>query len=341
MKKLRVAINGFGRIGRVLTRLNHKLNIFDLVMINDINSDVNNLLYLLKYDSVYGSLNDHLETRDSNILVIGKQCVKVYSYAKINEIPWKDLNIDVIVDASGVSNNIELLSPFSEYFSYYISTTEGKQKCKTIICDVNSENFNPAQDKYLASSTCDAVALTPILKSILKTYQISSGSLVTLHPWLSDQKLLDSRKSNCSNIIDSYSLSRSAPISLIPKNTSALSAAAEVLPGVDKFITSFSYRVPTTTVSSGVLTLTLNDSITENQLYQILNEFKLNQKYLTLDFNYDPTVSIDFSGSRYASIVDLRWSKVNAQNLRLVYWYDNEWGYSSKTLDLIHLLSKG
>ena len=316
MSKLRVAINGFGRIGRVLTRLNLKEHIFDLVAINDINEDIENLAYLLKFDSVYGKLAAQVETINNNTLKIGSNHVKVYHDKHIEQIPWYEDNIDIIIDASGVAKNYLRFAPDDEKrFGYYILTSEDPE-LNTVVCDINESTVDLKNVKYMCASTCDAIALSPIIKAISSKYAIEYGTLMTLHPWLSYQRLTDSERIHGFNKSDAYTLARAATSSLIPKATSAVSA-----------------------VSSAVINLRVKEKIQQEEVESVLYQFKSNQKFKTLSLEHENTVSIDHLGTRYSSIIDTRWSKIKEHNIQLTFWYDNEMGYCSKLMDLIEYIS--
>ena len=339
MRKLKVAINGFGRIGRVLERVNLKHKIFDLVAINDINADIKNLAYLLKYDSTYGRSSDTIEVISNNVIEINGQPVKVYNHKNIEDVPWYDSSLDVIVDSSGVSGNDKRIKKHENKFGHYVVTTEPGDHIKSVVCGVNEEKVDFSSDKYLSSSICDAAALAPIIKTIQESYIISHGFLTTLHPWLSFQNLMDGSKVGSTKDSDAFGLGRAALTSLIPKGTSAVSATDYITPGIKGSIESFSYRVPTATVSSAVLDLTLESEVTVEEIHNKLNTFEANQKYNALHVNSEHLVSIDYSGFDASCIVDSRWTTVNNGNsVRIVYWYDNEWGYCSRLADLVHYL---
>jgi len=339
VNKLRVAINGFGRIGRVLTRLNLKEEIFDLVAINDINEDIENLAYLLKFDSVYGKLTEQVEVINNKTLKISSNNIKVYHDKNIEQIPWYEDNIDIIIDASGVAKNYFRFSPDDENrFGYYILTSEDPE-LNTVVCDINESTVDLKNIKYMCASTCDAIALSPIIKAISSKYTIEYGTLMTLHPWLSYQKLTDSERIQGFNKSDAYTLARAATSSLIPKATSAVSAVRKLLPNVTENIESFSYRVPTSAVSSAVINLRVKEKIKQDEVERVLYQFFANQKFKTLSLEYENTVSIDHLGTRYSSIIDTRWNKIKEHNIQLTFWYDNEMGYCSKLMDLIEHIS--
>ncbi len=339
MNKLRVAINGFGRIGRVLTRLNLKEQIFDLVAINDINEDIENLVYLLKFDSVYGKLDLPLEVIDNSTLKIGLHCIKVYHNKNIEQIPWYGQDIDIIIDASGVAkNHLRFATDDEQKFRHYILTSEDHQ-LSTVVCDVNEHLVDASSLKYMCASTCDAIALSPIIKAISSQYEIEYGTLITLHPWLSYQKLTDSQQIKGFSKSDAYTLARAATSSLIPKATSAVNAVLKLLPNVTKNIESFSYRVPTNCVSSAVINLRIKEKVKQVEVEEALYKFQAQQKFKTMNLEYENTVSIDHLGARYSSIVDMRWNKITERNIQLTFWYDNEMGYCSKVIDLIEHIS--
>lgn len=339
MKKLRVAINGFGRIGRILTRLNLKEELFDLVAVNDINEDIENLAYLLKFDSVYGKLHAQLEIIDNDTLKVGPNRIRVYHNKHIEQIPWYKNNIDIIIDSSGVAKNyLRFSSDDEKKFGHYILTSEDPN-LNTVVCDINEDTVDIKSLKYLCASTCDAIALSPIIKAISTKYEIEYGTLMTLHPWLSYQKLTDSEQIKGFNKSDAYTLARAATSSLIPKATSAVSAVLKLLPKVTENIESFSYRVPTSCVSSAVINLRINEKIKQKEIESLLYQFQAHQKFKTLSLEYENTVSIDHLGTRYSSIIDTRWNKITEHNIQLTFWYDNEMGYCSKLMDLIEHIS--
>ena len=337
-KKLRILINGFGRIGRAITRINLEKDIFDLVAINDINGDVNNLLYLLKYDSTYGRLKARIKTVDGMLLLNNKK-VKYYNNQSLKDIPLDSDNIDIIIDSSGQNVDTDTINYYSHKIKHYIVTNE-PGNAKTIIMGVNEDKLVVNKDLYISSSICDSVAFVPIINQLLSEYEIVSGFLTTLHPWLGYQKLLDSSKIEELNDVDGYALGRAALSSVIPKSTSAVKASTRVLPEIRGKIESFSYRVPTATVSSAVLNVTLNKSIDIDKLNNLFINFTKKQKYQIMYLNYENLVSIDYSGFNYSSIIDIKWNKVlNNNNVQIVYWYDNEWGYCCRVLDLVDYIT--
>lgn len=337
---IKVGINGFGRIGRAIYRINNEKNLFDIVVINDINPDIKNLCYTLQYDTIYGRFSEKVSHNESKMFV-GNKTVAVFAKDKISDVPWEDFGIDIVIDSSGVLLNLELILGNTSNVKNYIVTNapQGIPEVKTIIFGVNENELNPSEQKVISSSICDTIALSPIIKQIKYTHKIESGFLTTLHPWLSYQNLLDGPSASWSqpgDVYSHYALGRASTENLIPKSTSAILAANLVFPGLSKIIQSFSYRTPTKIVSSAVLILMLDNEIEIGDLKDRFYSYQKNQKFNVLDNNYEPLTSLDYAGTEYSAIIDHRWTKIeNGRHLKLVYWYDNEWGYSSRVMDLV------
>lgn len=345
MKKVRVGINGFGRIGRAIYRINSKKQFFDIVAINDINPDINNMAYLLKYDTTYGRFSENIEQSNEQ-LIIGSSKIQVYHEEKILDVPWENHNIDIVIDSSGIKANIDpMLNDKSSVKNFVVTNApSGFDQIKTIIFGVNENQCNPNKHKVFSASICDTIALAPIINIIKKTHDIETGFLVTLHPWLSYQNLLDGPSASWSqpgDIFSHYSLGRASTENLIPKSTSAMAAADHVFPGISKKIQSFSYRIPTKIVSSAVLILLLAESTSKSEIQAIFQEYENTQEYNVIHNSIEPLTSLDYCGEEYSAILDQRWTKVeNNNHIKLVYWYDNEWGYSSRVVDLVKKISE-
>ena len=345
MAKIRVGINGFGRIGRSIFRINHSKKDFHIVAINDINPDIKNMAYLLKYDTIHRKLHSHVDTSNDDIIV-GREFIRVYHKENISDVPWDDHDIDIVVDSCGIKSNIPLMIKDKGSVKNFVVTNapSGYDQVKSIIFGVNEDECNPSENKIFSSSICDTIALAPLIKLITNISSIESGYLITLHPWLSYQNLLDGPSVSWSqpgDVFSHYTLGRASTENLIPKSTSAITAAEHVFPGLSKKIQSFSYRTPTKIVSSAVLTLLLSDSVSKKQLRDAFSEYQKKQKYDVIHNSNQPLTSLDYSGESYSTIIDQRWTKVlNGRHIKIVYWYDNEWGYSSRVIDLINKISE-
>jgi glyceraldehyde 3-phosphate dehydrogenase len=344
MRRLRIGINGFGRIGRVIFRLAHKYNLFDVVLINDIYPDKSNLVYQLKFDSIWGKFPGVVTINESGFAVDNRN-IAVTHESSLPNVPWEKHGVDVVVDSAGAKWDLPSIETASKQFGHYINThwTPELEKVKTVIFGVNEHTFDPLQHRILSSSICDAIALGPIIALLSNQFGIHSGFLTTLHPWLSYQHLMDGHAPNWSHPDDqnsNYSLGRAAPNNLIVKSTTAILATEVLFPALANILESVSYRIPTNIVSSATLNIKLNTSVGAEDVIAAMNQFERVQQNKILAHTYEPMVSIDYLGEEHSVVVDHRWTKVNKDFvLRLVYFYDNEWGYSSRVLDLIRIIA--
>jgi len=342
---IKIGINGFGRIGRAIYRINHIKKLFDIVVINDINPDIKNICYTLQFDTTYGRFNDSI-SHNENQIYVGSKTIDVFNHESITDVPWDDYGVDIVIDSSGISKNLDLILNVPSNVKHFILTNapQGFSEIKTVIFGVNDNEINPDVQRVYSSSICDTIALSPIIKLIKETHAIESGFLTTLHPWLSYQNLLDGPSASWSqpgDVFSHYALGRASTENLIPKSTSAIVAADLVFPGISNIIQSFSYRTPTKIVSSAVLILLLDREIIVDDLKERFYRYQKNQKIKVFHNNVEPLTSLDYTGEEYSAIIDHRWTKVaNKRHLKIVYWYDNEWGYSNRVIDLVNRISR-
>jgi glyceraldehyde 3-phosphate dehydrogenase len=340
---MKIAINGYGRIGRILHRLTTLNDDIEVSVINDINPDNGNLAYLANYDSTYGPSNDKYEP-EGEMLVNSKERVNIFHETNIDEVPWKDFGIDLIIDSSGIQENLERAANLKGVVDNIIVTNSPSEALvdKTIIFGVNHNTFSSKEDFLISSSICDATAFAPLAKLINKNFGIKQGFLTTLHPWLGYQNLLDGPSKSYSapgEIYDEYSLGRSSLNNLIPKNTSAITATYKVLPELkDKFL-AVSYRVPTSIVSSADSTLILERETSLSEIKSLLTEAEKENPSIFHN-NYEALVSTDLTGCDKSVVIDHRFLNVQNNYVKLLTWYDNEWGYSSRVIDLVKFISK-
>lgn len=335
---MRVGINGFGRIGKAIFRINNAKKYFDVVAINDINTDVKNLAYQLKYDSTYGKLDDTITANKKGIEVNGNN-ITVYHKKEINDVPW---DVDIVIDSSGVHSNIINARKIRGTKHCIITHSPEKDLVdKFIIMGVNEKTLRE-KDYLISSSICDANAFAPTINVLDKVFGVSHGFVTTLHPWLNYQNLLDGQAVSFGypgTTYGQYELGRASLQSLIPKPTSCVSATAKVLSGIEKKFLCFSYRVPTSIVSSCDISVKLDKKVDVDTILDLFKFEEENQKYDIFHNNFEPLVSIDFAKSDYSAIIDHRWTMVNNDNyLKIVLWYDNEWGYSHRVVDLVDYL---
>jgi len=339
---LKVGINGFGRIGRAIFRINLSERAFEVVMINDINPDNKNIGYTLKYDSTYGKLNNKVNSNETGLEVDGS-FIEVTHKSSIDEVNWKKNNVDIVIDSSGVVENIKKARNLEGIISKCVVTHSPELSLidKTVILGVNEKDIKN-DDFIIASSICDANAFAPVANLLNKNFGIEHGFVTTLHPWLNYQNLLDGPSKSFADpdkIHHEYALGRASPNALIPKPTSCIDATCKVLPDLMGKISSHSFRVPTSIVSSAVPSLKLKEEVTKEQILDLFREAEKSQSFSIFHNNSKPLISTDFIGSSYSVVIDNRWTSLNHNYLKLVLWYDNEWGYSSRVVDLVRILS--
>ena len=342
MNKPKVLLNGFGRIGRAIVRINLEKKYFDLVCINVINPDNKNIAYLAKYDSTYGVLGCEVTNAEQNIYIDG-QPIRITHEADIRNV---DLSgIDYVIEATGVKTNILWIeeNAAESAVKRFVTTNIESKAAQNIIFGVNHEILQDKSIKNISSSICDAISLGPVYNVLSQHFNIESGFLVTLHPWLSYQNLLDGPAKSWSqpgDVFSHYALGRASTQSLIPKSTSAIRALDNVFPGALNKVCSFSYRTPTPIVSGAVLTLKLEENTDPESLIALFKEAEAKQTHHVIKTTDEPLVSMDYIRNDYSTILDTRWIQVNNRNhIELVYWYDNEWGYSSRVVDILHYMA--
>lgn len=332
---INIGINGLGRIGRVLLRQILDDKNLNLVCVNDINPDISNLAYLIKYDSTYGKLENNVSVNKNNFF-INKKKIKYFCKDKINTVNWKKYKVDVLIDSSGTKQNLILARKLRNKLKLVIVTNSPGPKYvdKTLIYGVNDNQYIESKHFLISSSICDATAIAPVLNVLNKKFKIENGFITTLHPWLGYQNLLDGPSKSYAvpgKIIDNYALGRASPNVLIPKNTSAIKATYEVLPDLkDKFLAN-SFRTPTNIVSSADITLKL----TKKANIDLIKKTILSYKYKIISLNEDALISSDFIKTNSSCFFDCRFLNIKNNFIKFILWYDNEWGYSSKVLDLI------
>jgi len=333
---MNVAINGLGRIGKrvLFYLLDEKL--INISLINDLNPDINNICYLINYDSTYGKSKKKAIKVKNNLIKIDNKEIKYCSKENINEINLN--NIDVLIDCTGRDWGKTSINNLKKKLRHIIFTNIPKKtNFKYFLSDVNLEGLKN-NDFLISSGTCDGNAVLPILKILQKSLDIESGNITTLHPWLSYQNLIDGPLKSVSdpkNMYSTYVLGRSSINNIIPKTTSVVDVASKIYPILKKKITCLSYRVPTDIVSCAELNITLKNKIKVDQVKKELIKFEKNQSSKVIkNFNY-PLTSLDLKGSPYSSNVDHRWININSRQLRIVTWYDNEMGYCSRIIDIL------
>lgn len=339
---MKVFVNGFGRIGRTITRILLENKKLELVGINDIVDDIANLAYLLNYDSNYGRLATPAKALPAErALLLGDNHVPVFNYRNITDIPWETVGADIVIDCSGTKDNVlaaKSLRGRGNLRGVVVTHSPKSGIDRYIIMGVNEGQFDADNDFVVSSSICDANAIAHLLKFVEGNYGIEYGSVTTLHPWLGYQNLTDAAvvgQADPSHYWPDYSLGRSSVGMLIPKNTTAVSATAPILGALSDRLQSFSYRIPTSVVTSADLTLVTHTPVTQEELEQDLHKAFASSPYVEL--NRESLVSADYEKNPHSAIVDMQWAKAGPGNmLKLVLWYDNEWGYACRAIDTAH-----
>lgn len=342
MKILRVGLNGFGRIGRAITRIASEFDDIEIVAINDIEPDLQNLGYLLRYDSVYGRFASDIQVNEGFISVDGTS-VDFFSERRIQDVPWENYDLDIVIEASGVSDNVLGAKELTQTSKVpkIVVTNAHKSVDSTVVISVNDAEFNADLHSVVSSSICDVNAIAPVLHFVDKHFGVDSALISTLHPWLSYQNLLDGPISSVAspghNWSD-YALGRSSVGNLIPKDTTAGGAAERVLPQLAGRIDAISYRVPTHIVSASDFSINLKKSVSISDLEDIF--FRAAEIWPeVIAVNKEALVSGDFAMTSQSCIIDLNKTKiVGGKFVKLISWYDNEWAYSNRVLDVARLI---
>lgn len=345
---MKIGLNGVGRIGRHVARNILSDDRFELVHINDINPDLGNIAYTFNYDTLYGSSEKLFTASDSGLLFNKRKHIKTTHEVSSEEVDWESSGVDIIIDASGVFDNVLASRKLivEKKVKKVLITHSPSNVDFTLVLGANEKDYDHLEHNLVATSICDATAIAPVLKVVEEEFGIMSGSVTTLHPWLNYQNLLDGPASSWSHpgeVYHHYALGRAVDGNLIPKPTTALSATFKVLPKLnpENFL-SFSYRTPTAIVGSADITLSISRETTSEEVKQIFSNYEDHFEWPIMRGNCDPLVSLDFKGSEYSAVVDHRWTSVaGGKLLKLVLWYDNEYGYSKRVFDqLKYIVSK-
>ncbi len=340
---IKVGLNGFGRIGRVLTRILSNKKKYKIALINEIDSDIENLAYLFKYDSIYGKFNGKVNVKNKNIF-INKNEIKLFSKKKIEDVPWKKNKIDIIIDASGTNANVDSARKVLKDVKKIIITHSPKKNIDfTMIFGVNEKKYDHKKHNIISSSICDASAIAPVLKQIEKKWGIESGFVTTLHSRLSYQNLLDGSLKSISspghNWKD-YSLGRNSFASLIPKKTTAIDAVLRCVPELNGKISGLSFRVPTAIVCGSDLTIKIKKKTNSNDVKKFFKNVSKKEKKI-YEYQTEPLVSIDHLKTSKSTVIDSNYiDTINSNLIKMVIWYDNEWGYSNRVVDILDYVTK-
>ena len=326
-EKIRVAINGFGRVGRDVARIILEQSEIELVAINDLGS-VNTLAHLLKYDSVHGTFED--TEVQGNEIVSKHSRIKVLAERDPEKLPWDYMRVDVVVESTGIFKNRKGASKHLKAGAKkVIITAPGKNPDATIVLGVNDKIYDPEEHKIISLASCTTNCLATIVKILNDAYGISSGLMTTVHAATGDQML-------CDSMHDDLRRARSAVTSIIPTTTGAASALGDVIPEMKGKLDGMCLRVPTPDVSLVDLVVKTREKTTKEEVNEKLQLSAENEMKGVLGVSYEELVSMDYTNLRLSSMVDALSTNVTAGNLiKVIAWYDNEWGYSCRVVDMI------
>ena len=330
---VKVGINGFGRIGRNIMRAAMKHKDIDFVAVNDL-TNAATLAHLLKYDSVIGNLDADVKASGEGISVNGDE-FKVLAIKDPAQLPWKDLGVDVVFESTGIFTDRDgAAKHLAAGAKKVIITAPAKKPDVTVVLGVNEGQYDPAKHQIISNASCTTNCLAPVAKVLHETFGIKKGWMTTVHPYTNDQQLLDLPHKDLRR-------ARAAALSMIPTTTGAASAMGEVMPALKGRLDGFSMRVPTPNVSVVDLSAVLEKPATSEEVNAALRAAANGPLKGILAMSDEPLVSIDFKGNPNSSIVDTAYTKVmDGDFVKVVSWYDNEWGYSNRCVDLLQLLVK-
>ena len=325
---VRVGINGFGRIGRNIMRAALGATDIDFVAVNDLTS-AKTLAHLLKYDSILGNLEAAVKATSDGIAV-NQDEFKVLSVKDPAQLPWKDLGVDVVFESTGIFTARDGAAKHIEAGAKkVIITAPAKSPDVTVVMGVNDEKYDPAKHQIISNASCTTNCLAPLAKVVHQKFGIKKAWMTTIHSYTNDQNLLDLPHKDLRR-------ARAAAMSMIPTSTGAASAIGEVIPELKGKLDGFAMRVPTPNVSIVDLNAVLEKKTTGEEVNAALREAAAGPLKGILAVSDDELVSIDFRGNANSSIVDAPYTKVmDGDFLKVLSWYDNEWGYASRCVDLL------
>ncbi|MEE8348484.1 MAG: type I glyceraldehyde-3-phosphate dehydrogenase [Acidobacteriota bacterium] len=330
----KVGINGFGRIGRNVYRAVLEADEdLEIVGINDI-TDPKTLAHLLKYDSVYGQLQAEVE-HDENSISVDKRRTRIFAQRDPAQIPWGDVGADIVVESTGLfSKREDAAKHLRDTVQKVIISQPGKGQDVMICLGVNQEQYDPEQHTIISNASCTTNCLAPVAKVLDEQFGIQQGLMTTVHSYTNDQRILDLPHQDLRR-------ARAAALSMIPTTTGAARAVTLVLPQLKGKLDGISVRVPTPTVSLVDLTATLEKDVTEDEVKAAFSQAAAGDLKGILKYSEEPLVSADFIKDPHSAIVDGPFVKVLGQRMvKVLAWYDNEWGYSNRVLELAAFVGK-
>jgi glyceraldehyde 3-phosphate dehydrogenase len=330
---IKVGINGFGRIGRNIMRAALGSKDVDFVAVNDL-TNAATLAHLLKYDSILGNLKENVTAAGDKISVEGDS-FQVLSVKDPAQLPWKDLGVDVVFESTGLfTDRDNAAKHLAAGAKKVIITAPAKKPDITLVLGVNSDKYDPKAHHIVSNASCTTNCLAPMAKVLHETFGIVKGWMTTIHSYTNDQQLLDLPHKDLRR-------ARAAALSMIPTTTGAALAVGEVLPDLKGKLDGFAMRVPTPNVSVVDLAAIVSRKTTAEDINAAFKDAADGSLKGILEYVTAPLVSIDFRGNPHSSMIDSPYTKVmDGDFVKVLSWYDNEWGYSSRCVDLLRLMIK-
>ena len=323
---LKVAINGFGRIGRTIFRAGLNNDNIEFMAINDL-TDPPTLAHLLKYDSVHGVLDADISSTNHSLIVNGKE-IEIFTEKEPSKLPWSDIGIETVLECTGLFRDREKAAGHLDAGAKkVIISAPAKGPDITLVMGVNHQEYNPQRHKIVSNASCTTNCLAPVCKVLLDHFGIEKGIMTTTHAYTGDQRLLDFPHKDLRR-------ARAAALSMIPTTTGAAKAVSLVLPELEGKLNGMAIRVPTPNVSIVDLTVQLSKHATVDEINNVMEEAADTNLKGILDFCKELLVSTDFNGSQASSIVDGPSTMAIGDLVKILSWYDNEFGYSSRMVDL-------
>ena len=320
---VRVAISGFGRIGRTFFRAAREEGVgFEIVAINDL-TNVDTLAHLLKYDSIMGRLDAEVEVKENALVVDGKE-IKILAERNPADLPWKDLGVDVVLESTGFfTEGSKAQAHIDAGAKKVIISAPGKNIDGTFVMGVNDDQYDPATQHIVSNASCTTNCLAPLAKVLNDSFGIERGLMTTIHAYTADQRLQDAPHSDLRR-------ARAAAVNMVPTSTGAAAAVGIVLPELKGKLDGFAVRVPTITGSITDLTFTTNREVTKEEVNAALKAAAEGPMKGIIKYSEDPIVSKDIEGEGISTIFDAPLTKVIGNQVKVIAWYDNEYGYVAR-----------
>ena len=332
---VKVGINGFGRIGRNIMRAALGDKNIDFVAVNDL-TNAKTLAHLLKYDSVLGNLDAKVEATPDGISVNGDE-FKVLSMRDPAQLPWKDLGVDVVFESTGLfTARDDAAKHLTAGAKRVVITAPAKKPDVSVVMGVNADKYDPAKHQIISNASCTTNCLAPVAKVLHETFGITKGWMTTIHSYTNDQQLLDLPHKDLRR-------ARAAALSIIPTTTGAAVAVGEVMPEIKGRLDGISMRVPTPNVSCVDLAVLVDKKTSRDEVNAAFRAASTGALKGIMEYTEVPLVSIDYRGNPHSAIVDAPYTNVMDGNfVKVLAWYDNEWGYSNRCIDLLrYMVEKG